>query len=210
MMVYAGVDGCKGGWCVVLWDNGEMTSSIFCTSFKEVFQVTRDCIVVAVDMPIGLPRRGQPRECDRQARQRLGKQASSIFPAPPREALSAQRFEELKGWGLSLQAFHLFPKIREIEGIITPQLQQRVREAHPELAYRTRSQEPLARKKTALGQQQRAALLPFQPEPLKVGRDDLLDAAILAVVARDLHLDRAGRCGGLERDERGLVMEICF
>jgi len=193
----------------VIWDTKTVRSR-FCASFVEVLQATRTCSKIAVDMPIGLPRRGEKRACDQQARQLLGKQASSIFPAPPREALAATTFEELKGWGLSLQSFYLFGKIREIEAAITPPLQVRIHEAHPELAFRTRANSPLEKKKTPSGKQQRRQLLPFEPGPLPgVGVDDLLDASILAVVARALDEGTARRCyGGL--DTRGLTMEICF
>lgn len=193
----------------MIWEPAEVRS-FFCPTFAQVLLAASSCTKVAVDMPIGLPRRSEKRACDQMARQRLGRQASSIFAAPPREALSVTTFQELKGWGISLQSFYLFPKIREIEACITPQLQSRVHEAHPELAFRTRSSEPIEKKKTALGKEQRRYMLPFDVPPLKgVGLDDLLDAAILAVVARALDEGTASKCWG-GQDARGLTMEICF
>ncbi len=36
---------------------------------------------------------------------------------------------------ISKQIFHLFPKMREIDALMTPELQVRVFEVHPELAF---------------------------------------------------------------------------
>lgn len=180
--------------------------------FGDILEATRDCAMVAVDMPIGLPEPGQKRACDLQARSLLARRASSIFPAPPRQVLKATRFEELKGCGLSLQSFFLFPKIRQIEERIDPQLQERIREAHPELAFQRRLGRPLEKKKTFQGREQRLALLPgftLKSPPAGAALDDCLDAAVLAMVARDLVLGQGQCCGG-ERDARGLKMEICY
>lgn len=194
----AGVDGCPGGWCAVRW-NGERVEWTQTTLFADLMHWCRDCQLVVVDMPIGLPGRGQRRACDLQARKLLGKQASSIFLAPPREALQATSFAELKGWGISLQAFHLLPKIREVgRWLETPD--PRIWEGHPELAFRTRTELPLAKKRTQQGREQRQRLLPFPLRPRgRLASHDLLDAAILAVVAGEL-AQGTGRWLGGEAD----------
>ena len=79
---------------------------------------------VCIDIPIGLSSDGF-RACDRAARQLLGKRRSSVFPVPPRLALAPLTYEEINlaskghcGKGVSKQAFHLLPKIRETEALL--------------------------------------------------------------------------------------------
>ena len=49
---------------------------------------------VCIDIPIGLSSDGF-RDCDRAARQLLGKRRSSVFPVPPRLALAPLSYEEI-------------------------------------------------------------------------------------------------------------------
>jgi predicted RNase H-like nuclease len=113
---------------------------------------------------------------------------------------------------------------------MTPLLQHRVYEAHPELAFRALHGAPIAHnKKTLPGHTQRLQLLssltesPFSdltrtfPDMLKtfrrtqVAADDLLDAYVLAWVARRLIAGNAQRVPATPPvDARGLRMEICF
>jgi len=86
----AGVDGCKGRWLAVWLDlkTGVISSRVF-DSAKDLCGALASVAVIAADVPIGLTNRG-PRECDREARKRLGRpRASSVFPAPIRAALAA-------------------------------------------------------------------------------------------------------------------------
>ena len=126
---------------------------------------------------------------------------------------------------VSKQCFHLFPKIREIDRLMTPVLEARVYEAHPELGFwRLNGGRPMALPKKVKsrpsppGIDERTALLVGhgydrgfldQPLPRGVGRDDLLDAAVLALTAM-----RIATGEGLsfpaapERDGKGLRMAI--
>lgn len=155
--------------------------------------------VVAVDMPIGLPD-GPPRLADRLARQRLPPgRKSSVFPAPARlatvhsthlEASAANR-EATGGSGLSIQAFHLVPKIVEVEVFLRTAPGFDVVEAHPEVSFAAidpasvvfskRTPEGMGIRRQAL---QGAGL---EPPPYERGRgyarDDLLDACVLAWTA---------------------------
>jgi predicted RNase H-like nuclease len=95
----AGVDGCRGGWMVVLAQvaggaglPGRMSSRL-CATFEEVLALPERPVSVAVDMPIGLLERAAPggRPCDREARTMLGRpRASSVFSPPTRKALAAR------------------------------------------------------------------------------------------------------------------------
>lgn len=229
----AGVDACPGGWVVARADAGlrEVTFERV-ERLDELFrEAAQGRVSVALDLPIGLPESG-PRACDAAARKRLGTpRASSVFSPPCRAALHADDFaaagaanRKACGRGLTRQIFELFPRLRQVDALITPALQQRVREAHPELTFAVLAgggglQFPKA---TAAGRKERLALLRPLLGPLdllaprrELGReavrpDDLLDAAACLVTA---HRIRHGRAlvlpeGKPERDARGLRMEI--
>lgn len=216
-MWVAGVDGCRNGWCVVLAGD-ELRSRVVAT-FAEVLALPEQPSVIAIDMPIGLP----PipgRACDALARKLLPGRASTIFSPPARAALdagdyaatcAANRATTPGAPAISLQAFNLLPKLRELDAAMTPELQRRIREAHPELAFAEVAGRMLPNKKTPPGQRARELVLEqlgLVPPPLRgAARDDLFDAAILCWVARRLFEDTARVLGG-DRDERGLRMEI--
>ena len=211
-LVVAGVDGCKGGWVVALWGRG--VELILCADFVGVVEVTRDCRAVAVDMPIGLALPGQTRGCDRAARKLLGRKASSVFAAPPRPALQCYDYALVRGWGMSLQSFYLLPKVREVDAWMTPDRQDRVFEAHPELVWARLAGAPvLASKKTLEGRRLRAELLPWAVPAWKWPRsqvqpDDVLDALVMALCAGQRVQGVSRPVSQAERDERGLLMEM--
>lgn len=204
----------------------------FCSCFAEILALAERPAVIAVDMPIGLPDSPTPggRACDRAARRLLGRRGSSVFSPPVRAALAAENYRQaiaLNGKGLSRQAFNLLPKLREVDGLVTPDLQDAVVEAHPELAFMALAGHPLrCGKKTPEGRAERerllgAALGPLLPdfagERCRLGRpnlliDDVLDACALALTARRILTDAALRLPGpeLERDAGGLRMEIWY
>ena len=188
---------------------------------------TRAVRRAVVDMPIGLFEGGRvrARACDRAARERLGPRRSSVFAPPTRDMLGAADHGPLGARGLSIQAFHLLPKIAELDAALEPGTQGRVVEGHPELAFARLAGAPLAdSKRTAAGRQARRALLECELDrPLEdldrflastrrrdVAVDDALDALVLALVARDLERGRAARlpAGDPPLDARGLRMEV--
>ena len=60
--------------------------------------------------------------------------------------------------GLSIQAFGILGKIREVDRLMTPALQGRVYEAHPELAFRSLAGAPMRHsKKTPAGREETPA-----------------------------------------------------
>jgi predicted RNase H-like nuclease len=188
--------------------------------------------IIAIDIPIGLLEAPQPggRLCDRQARRLLGRRASSVFTPPCRPDVTATTYDQVRSHGLSRQAFGILPKIRAVDACMTPALQHQVYEAHPELAFRAVAGQSMRHnKKTPAGRAERVQALCGLAEPYlhelaqtlpamlaayartQVAADDLLDAAILAWVARCLAYGQAQRvpaCPPL--DTRGLRMEICF
>ena len=134
-------------------------------------------MVIAVDMPIGFPERVGPvgRGPEREVRRLLGERQSSVFAVPSRAAVSEDDYRRSCDVALatsepskkvSKQCFHLFPKIREIDRLMTPGLEARVYEAHPELAFwRLNGERPMALPKKVKsrpylpGIDERAALL---------------------------------------------------
>lgn len=226
-----GVDGCRGGWIAVRW--GETLSHHLCRSFAEVLAM--DGTIIAVDMPIGFPP-GSGREAEREVRSRLGERQSSVFSVPSRAAVMCADYREACAANLahsdppkkvSKQIFHIFPKMREIDALMTPDLQGRVREVHPELAFwAMNGQMPLGLPKKVKGQpsqpglELRKELLRMAGFPLgelppasyrrsDVGADDLLDACACAWSARRIATEKSLRFPAHPpRDSRGLRMEI--
>jgi len=138
-----GVDGCPARWLCFHVDlsSGKTTVKIL-ASITELCAQSDQTRLIAIDIPIGLPAKGA-RACDIAARKLLGKpRSSSVFPAPVRASLPAKTYEEAgmlslraHGKSLSRQAFELIPKIREVDGLMTPELQASIFEVHPEVSF---------------------------------------------------------------------------
>jgi predicted RNase H-like nuclease len=237
----AGVDGCKAGWCVAIaLTPGKpnrpqlpyavsLKSVSVKSSFADVLSATNDCKMVCVDMPIGLGEKQMPRECDRQARRLLGaRRASTVFFPPTRQCLSARQYRQANsiclkstGKGLSKQGFALLEKIREVDNLMTPRLQQRVCEIHPELSFHVLNGNSTiaASKKTVPGQAVRRRLLQavfgdidnvLADAPAQgLTMDDALDAIVAAWTGWQVTAARASTLPVRPpRDAKGLKMEI--
>jgi predicted RNase H-like nuclease len=232
----AGIDGCRAGWFVVLRQvSGARQTVHHCVPcFGAALRLPEKPEVIALDMPIGLldqAARGG-RECDRLARQLLGSpRASSVFSPPARIALrcmtfasasAANRASSEEALGISRQSFALSPKLRDIDAHVTPRLQGRVREVHPELCfYEMNGRMPMPdRKKTRQGRRERERLL------LRSGFTTVAQAISQfagSQIAPDDIIDAYAACWTAERifnqmavviptqpptDSRGLRMEI--
>jgi predicted RNase H-like nuclease len=215
----AGVDGVPGGWVVAVVSSGRVRWSV-APDAAGVLAATQHCAAVGVDIPLGLPEGRARRACDGQAAARLGRARSSVFPAPPREVLTADGYAEacatarrLTGRAISLQTFHITPKIAEWDALALP---DRVVEVHPELALRALAPETdFAPKKSARGAGQRiAALARFIDPAVALGDlptgarlDDVLDA--LAAAWSAMRWARgAAEVLGDEHDARGRPMRV--
>lgn len=208
-MIVAGVDGCRGGWAVALADDESIFDVRVVSTFTDVIALR--CDAIAVDMPIGLLDHG-PRACDVEARRRLGPRRASVFPTPLRPMLAATTYAEASAVaGLSKQAFHLLPKIREVDAVMTPRRQHRIVEVHPELCFAALVGAPCtAPKRTAEGRAERLAAVhpPVERLPSGAAWDDVLDACALVHTARRLVHGAVERLGDGARDARGLRCEI--
>lgn len=224
-MIVGGADGCRTGWVVCRRDsNGVLDIGVV----KTLAEACEGLSVLAVDMPIGfvdVPRPG--RACEGQARKLLPGKASSVFPTPCRPALActthadANAVSRKLGMGLNQQTFHLFPKMREVDGLLRarPRLKRIVYEAHPELAFaRMNGDKPvLSKKRRPEGYAERYRLLAEHGFACPVdrlagaARDDILDAIAVCRTALLIAHGTATRLGPAKaRDSKGLPMNIWF
>jgi len=195
-------DGCRAGWFVVVRsvETGETTYHT-CSDFDALLKTCGGATVLAIDIPIGLPEQAERggRPVDRLAREYLKPyRSSSVFSPPCRPTLAAGTYEEAaaitracssSGSSLTQQAFGLLPKLREVDELMTPDVQRGVREVHPELCFALMNEDrPLKiSKKEPAGQELRVRLLrgagfDISAKTVKrlakagVGRVDVLDA----------------------------------
>ena len=139
-----GVDGCPAGWvCFEVDLQSRRTAIRVLANLSELISASPEPKLIAIDIPIGIPTSGA-RACDIAARKLLGKpRSNSVFPAPIRATFAAKTYQEAcalslqaQGKSLSRQAFEIIPKIREVDDLITPELQMRIFEVHPEVSFR--------------------------------------------------------------------------
>lgn len=236
----AGVDGCRGGWVVVLYPHGhpELAELLLAESFADVLALQVAPAAIAIDIPIGLPEqtgRGG-RDADVQARAVLGQRQSAIFAVPARPAVMCLDYREACAAAVktsdppkkvSKQAFNIFAKIREVDALMSPQLQERVREVHPEVAFwalngqrALETPKKIKSRPNPEGLAQRRQLLAaagYEPGFLErkhlpaavAGPDDILDATVNAWTAGRLLDGTAIRFPPTPKlDRKGLRIEI--
>jgi predicted RNase H-like nuclease len=235
MTVAAGVDGCRAGWIVAFDQAGEQPEIAIFRRFADLVDHLPADAVIAVDMPIGLPDHcSGGRGPEKLVRPLLGMRQSSAFSIPSRAAVYAADGSPSHasgnddGWvaahrqasaaarrtstpprGVSIQAFGLFAKIRELDALLREHrgLHGRVIESHPELCFwRLNGRRPLLQPKKVKGRvhtpgmEERRALLRecgigedvFRAAlPRGAGEDDLLDALAVLTAARSRI---AGKC----------------
>jgi threonine dehydratase len=240
-MWVAGVDGCRAGWIAVMMrtDDPQSHHITVASTLAAIADAPEQPAVIAVDMPIGLPAwtEGSGRLPEQLIRRLLGDRQSSVFAIPARRAVEASDYGEACAIAaatsepprkVSRQGFALFPKIREIDGLLRtrPDLVPRTYEVHPELAFwalneRKALDQPKKVKGTPYGPGMalrrtllaRSGLLPealiHAPPPRGAAQDDLLDALAGLTVALDI-----ARGGGQSfpdppgRDAHGLPVAI--
>jgi len=234
MSIAIGIDGCKGGWFFFCSDDGAWRFGVE-ESIADILSDIPGGAHVLVDIPIGLKERGKTeRECDLAARELLRpKRHSSVFPAPCRQALNMDSYEsaseknlKVTGRKLSRQTWGLVPKIREVDDLMRSYSQAKyvVREAHPELLFCGLAGGPMGgNKQTREGFAERMTILQlFEPEAksliataflthggFEAGRDDLVDAFVLAICAQ-----HPGRLKTLPEnpptDPKGIPMQMVY
>jgi predicted RNase H-like nuclease len=236
-----GIDGCPGGWISASADPSlaSVTFTIHADLTSIFSNAVHDGDIVVIDIPIGLALNG-PRACDLAAREYLrGSRKSCVFPAPCQATSDATAFGityreacdvnfGAGGKKVSRQLFAILPKIHEVDRLISPPMQNRIREAHPEVTFAALDRPrpgPLAPKREPQGQIQRLALirrhvrdvdrLGLEEQRLRLGAgkvsiDDLVDAlACLITASRVMNTTAFSLPSGqVEINARGLRMEI--
>jgi len=227
-VLVAGVDGCRAGWIALKIELPSLATALEVIDLPALLRKhPPELAFLGIDIPIGLL--DGSRACDKAARKLLGRRrGTSVFAAPCRAALSVKTHAEASainrqktGRGLSLQSFHIGPKIKQVDDAITPDRQRWAFEVHPEVCFwALNGKRPAAHnKKTKEGAVERLAVLsPIFPEigphldsrPPGVGKDDLLDAAAAAWTALRRHRGEAICVCTPERDAKGLEVTICY
>lgn len=206
----AGIDACKSGWIIATDADAVVVPTLRLDAFT----------CVGIDMPIGLSD-GPPRQCDIAARRYLASARSSVFPAPPRAALACTTYEaalatarSTTGRGMSLQTYHIMPKVAEVDRLVGPEHHDVVIEVHPECAFKTLNDgETLPSKTSVDGRAIRRRLLsghfdvPSRP-PRGAAVDDLLDAYAVLWSAHRFRRGEHRQFGDGSRDDRGIEMRI--
>jgi predicted RNase H-like nuclease len=210
----AGIDGCPAGWIVAIAraDLSEVRVRLM-PRFTDVATAPEMPIVIAIDIPIGLPERVGygGRAAENAVRPLLGARQSSVFSVPSRAAIAATDYREACRIALatsepprkvSKQLFMLAPKIREVDAALRADatLSQRVFEVHPEVAFwrlngeqalsepkkvKSRPYEPgLALRRGLLIKAGLPAAAVEAAPPKGAGPDDLIDALACVAIAR--------------------------
>jgi predicted RNase H-like nuclease len=199
-----GVDACRVGWVGIAWSSTGVRP-YFARTIAELAEQVGAVAVIGIDMPIGLPESSR-RKADELARALIRPRQSSVFTTPVRAALHEPSHERANavqrahaGEGMSIQAFGLLPKIREVDAWL-PSAPCRVVEVHPEVSFGELAGAPLTvGKKTWAGAEIRRTLLANVGITLtgtlgaagQAGVDDILDAAAVAWTANRVHLGTA-------------------
>lgn len=229
-----GIDGCKGGWCVVTSRPNKWEVSIF-SDIREVSQ-TIPLELALIDIPIGLSSEFFFREVDNTARQYLGKGwSSSIFTPPCREAIVMEDYKKalsvnrtILGKGFSIQAWNICPKIREVDQFLLEEntVQNKLKEAHPEIVFRflNNSISLQYKKKTSEGIRERLEILSKWKEDAidifenaisvikrkEAAKDDIIDALGLAVAAELSSTYGLYTLADDQRDTKGLTINLHY
>ncbi|WP_159521278.1 DUF429 domain-containing protein [Sunxiuqinia indica] len=206
-----GIDGCKTGWCVAVYDGMNYSIEIHST-LNQFLHEHSEAICCLIDMPIGLPRNGEKRDLETIARKELSPGFSyTIFTPPCYEVLSATNYDEAKrinqqitGKSLSIQSWNLVPKIKELDQFLEqhPVWKPKTMESHPEINFKNLNNGRLLKHRKAakerVGIQERLAILSKHYQALPsffiqyrnrfkkshVKDDDLVDALCLCLTAQ--------------------------
>lgn len=211
MDTHVGVDWASGSW-VVVEATSETTTVGTEPSLLNVWHEYGDrANEILVDIPVHLQSEGT-RECDREAKDFLGSRGSTVFWTPNIDAVTAEDYDkavERNTRGLGSHSWGLIPRIREVTALLdeVETAREKVYESHPEVCFKAYHGDDLPSKKSDAGFKARKRCLSnnggeaFEPvlnlvderetssqwhHRIQSGRiDDVLDAAILALTARN-------------------------
>lgn len=225
-----GVDGCKGGWIAAILLQGKLILDKFIT-VNEIVKAYHKFDEFFIDMVIGLPSTKDHIRPDTYARKIIKERASTIFPAPCRQAIYAKTVaeaytenERVLGKKFTPLTVGIIPKMQELDSFLQDNQQYKnvIKESHPEVCFaRLNGRTMLSKKSEIDGMEERIHLLSqYIPDlsltkiaalakSMKCNIDDIVDAVCLAVTA-----NIAGQ-GGYDivpekpmSDETGLLMQM--
>ncbi|MEM7028968.1 MAG: DUF429 domain-containing protein [Chloroflexota bacterium] len=233
-MKFIGLDGCRAGWFFVGFDDHGRWEAGTVSTIADLATAIKASEEALIDIPIGLRESGtEERLCDLAARKLLRKRRASVFPAPCRPAIQCLTYEEASatnhthtGRKLSWQSWGIVAKIKEVDDFLQDRaLKGKLREMHPEIGFWAfnANQEMFHSKKKAEGVQQRLTVLRHYCQQTDdivayamarykrkdVGKDDILDALIVAIAATFAN-DLVSLPIVPELDAQGLAMEIVY
>ncbi|MDH5020356.1 DUF429 domain-containing protein [Halobacterium rubrum] len=200
-----GADACPVGWFATVIDGSEIRTETH-EEFTDLSEKYSDADRILVDIPIGLPETSR-RRCDEEASDLLGSRGISVFYPPCQTAAEITDYQEASdehrdqiGHGLSQQAHNIGEKILQVADVVGKRYDGVVRESHPELCFAALNGQPIAySKSSAPGRGLRMELLDNELDDAKalyrdacddylrkeVRRDDILDAMVLAIAAKE-------------------------
>lgn len=201
--IYIGVDGCKGGWIAAVLDDGELRIEKH-NSLEQIVANNPDFDEFLVDMVIGLPGNREHVRPDTYARKIIKERASTIFPAPCRQAVYATTVadaytenEKVLGKKFTPLTVGIMPKMLEVDMYLRENhhLKNRIRESHPEVCFARLQGNTVCSKKSEIdGMEERIQILSRYikiqslkelsetARALKCNVDDIIDAICLAIV----------------------------
>ena len=229
-----GIDGCRAGWFAVIRTTSGWHTRL-ASSLQSLLTDAAGLSRILIDIPIGLAD-GHKRECDQLARRLLTPiRHTSVFSTPVRDAVYADDYASAchinarqTGTRITLQAWNICPKIREVDGFLRQHSKwsPKVYESHPEVAfYALNHCRPLASpKKSSEGQAERLALLAAHLDCSReifedavaghprseLQKDDVIDALVLAVSAAQGEDNLVSLPDPPPLDRHGLPMRIVY
>ncbi len=233
-MRLAGVDGCPSGWVAVVAHVQALDQAsvhFVETGTLPTFLAQFSIDFAAVDVPIGFSSGPMSRDVEAAMRAFLVGKGSSVFNTPSRPALGASSqaeasainratLTEVKRAGVSAQTYGIFPKMREMDGVVRQVGQGVIREGHPEVTFAEMNGKPvLTSKKAAAGIAERIALLIARgfdadrlaqtKRKLQAKPDDIIDAvAMLWTASRFVESKHETYPPVPSRDAVGLEMSV--
>lgn len=219
---FIGIDAFPRGWVAAYLHGDGSQQFDYAPTVERLLDVPHSRAMI--DIPIGLPARGY-RACDIEAVSRVG---SRVFLGARWAVWAFESYRDANAhyWsdndkGISKQLWCIRDNLQQINYLMTPKLQLRLLETHPELVFlRLNHDRKLDPKSSISGRAQRVALLQEngfsqidrwlnQRYGTHIKKDDLIDACACALAARDSK-ERLQNHGSPSTDERGIRMEIWY
>jgi predicted RNase H-like nuclease len=207
----AGADVWKGKWIAIALSDGGFEGSYVASSISALVEQLGDVERIGIDIPIGLPRAGESRACDRLAADFVGPRRASVFSTHCAEVLGAETLQaanaiaKANAWpGISAQSYALRKRIFEVANVAVED--DRIFEVHPEVSFaEANGGMPMRAPKASWdGLIERLDVLKHQGVELghpigpggAAGTDDVVDAAIASWTANRLALGTATSMDG--------------